>query len=244
MDLKNQDLLKYYQTGFNEVYGWCDAELFQTVDLLASQPINQTGGACEIGIQHGKLFLLLNQVIDRQYNSYAIDVFNNQHLNIDKSGEGNLEVFRNNLARFDKFQGQNTVIIPGDSTDTRLKLSEHIEPGSLRFFSIDGGHTAIHTVNDLKIANELISNEGVVILDDIMNHWWTGVLEGWINYSKSTPTLVPFAMGHNKLYLSKISYRDYYFDLMNTLNLDGPKTASDFFGHKIIKWKYWSVMPW
>ena len=120
MDLKNQDLLKYYQTGFNEVYGWCDAELFQTVDLLASQPINQTGGACEIGIQHGKQFLLLNHVIDRQYKSYAIDVFNNQHLNIDKSGEGNLEVFRNNLARFDKFHGQNTVIIPGDSTDTRL----------------------------------------------------------------------------------------------------------------------------
>jgi hypothetical protein len=122
MDLKNQDLLKYYQTGFNEVEGWCETELLKTIDLLSSQTINRTGGVCEIGIHHGKFFLLLNQIVDISYNSYAIDVFDNQHLNIDHSGYGNFEIFKNNLLKFDKSQGQNTVIIQGDSTDTQLKL--------------------------------------------------------------------------------------------------------------------------
>ena len=82
--------------------------------------------------------------------------------------------------------------------------------------SIDGGHTAIHTMNDLKLASNLISNEGIVILDDILNHRWIGVLEGLVKFLQTTPTLVPVMMGHNKLYLVKLSYQNkrlsYYID--------------------------------
>jgi hypothetical protein len=134
------------------------------------------------------------------------------------------------------------VIISGDSTDKRLQLINQIGPGSVRFFSIDGGHTAAHTLNDLQIANECISNEGIVILDDIMNPWWSGVIEGFVKFLQSSPTLVPVAMGHNKLYLSKISYQKYYTETFENLQLNGPKSYTNFFGHKILTFAYHSFV--
>lgn len=243
MSLKNPHLEKY-QPHFESVLGWCDTYLFDTIDLLSSQSINQKGGIAEIGVQDGRLFILLNQTVSAEYQSYAIDVFDEQHLNIDKSGGGRINYFKHNLQHLDRHQGKNTVIISGDSTDSALKLDKVIEPGSIKFFSIDGGHTPTHTMNDLQIASKAISNEGVVILDDILNHWCTGVLDGWVNFNRMNPSLVPFAMGHNKLYLCKISYRKFYLDLMNTIDLNGPYSISEFFGWPIVKWKYWKQLDW
>jgi len=240
----NNPYLEQYYPHFETVHGWCYDDIFNTLDILSTQPINQRGGIAEIGIQDGKLFLLLNQTVDENFKSYAIDIFNDQHLNVDKSGAGQLDAFRKNLETLDRHQGRNTLIIQGDSTDSSLQLTKMIQPGSIKFFSIDGGHTPIHVMNDLALANTIISNEGVVILDDIMNHWWTGVLEGWVKFNSMNPTLVPFAMGHNKLYLCKISYREYYVNLMSTLKIDGTGALSDFFGWKIVKWKYHKQMSW
>lgn len=116
-----------------------------------------------------------------------------------------------NLQKYDAHQGANTKIVIGDSTDYGLDLEKCIGPGSLRLISIDGGHSVEHTVNDLTLANKLINNEGVVILDDVMNYHWLGVMEGLFRFMSTTPTLVPFAIGDNKLYLCKLSFQDFYF---------------------------------
>jgi hypothetical protein len=239
MNLQNENLTKYLNHGFNTVEGWCEPELFITIDSIDALPINKTGGVCEIGVHHGKLFLLMNQITDPAYKSYAIDVFGNQELNIDKSGEGNLDTFRRNLINFDAHAGRNTIIVQGDSTDPALELTKLIKPGSLRFMSIDGGHTAIHALNDLKLAETLINNQGIVILDDVLNHWWPGVLEGLVTYLQDKPTLVPVAVGHNKLYLAKVSYKDYYLNHFKNLDFGGPKEVRKFFGHEISINRYW-----
>ena len=187
-----KSLADYCELGFNQVDGWCSNEVFKTIDLLNNLEINKTGGCLEIGVHHGKLYILLNSVIDSKFSSYAVDIFSNQDLNIDGSGNGSLEIFKKNLMLFG------------------LMLKKRIGVGSMRFISIDGGHTAEHTINDLKISSELISNEGVVILDDILNHHWLGVIEGVVKFLDSKPTLIPFAIGHNKLYLSKLSFNHRY----------------------------------
>ena len=236
--------IEQYRPHFELVYGFCYDDIFSTMDILSTQSINQRGGVAEIGIQEGKLFLLLNQTVDENFKSYAIDIFDDQQLNVDNSGTGHLGAFRKNLENFDRHNGRNTLIIQGDSTDSSLQLDKIIQPGSIKFFSVDGGHTPAHVMNDLLIANRAINNEGVVILDDILNHWWTGVLEGWVKFNSTNPTLVPFAMGHNKLYLCKIAYREYYVNLMSNLKIDGTGALSDFFGWKIVKWKYHKQMSW
>lgn len=206
--------LAEYKENFNAVQGWTSDKLFDTVKIMADCGINRQGGATEIGVHHGKLFILLNQVIEPHYPSYAVDVFGLQHLNIDKSGEGNKGIFLQNLADYDRWKGDNTHILEMDS----LSLTNQIPDNSMRFVSIDGGHTVEHTINDLKIAERIVANEGVVILDDIMGVYWCGVTEGYIKYSMTYPTIVPFAMGHNKLYLCKLSHHTYYFNLFKQLS--------------------------
>jgi hypothetical protein len=206
--------LEQYKETFDAVQGWTSDKLFDTVKVMADCGINRKGGVAEIGVHHGKFFILLNQVTEEKCESWAIDVFDMQHLNIDKSGEGNKSIFMQNLAEYDRWQGRNTHVLQMDS----MSLTNQIPDASLRFISIDGGHTVEHTINDLKIAERLIANEGVIILDDIMGVYWCGVTEGYIKYSMTYPTIVPFAMGHNKLYLCKLSHHEYYFNLFKPLS--------------------------
>ena len=77
--------LEKYKENFQAVQGWTSDRLFDTVDLMDKSGINRKGGVAEIGVHHGKFYILLNQVVDLHYKSYAIDVFGMQHLNIDMS---------------------------------------------------------------------------------------------------------------------------------------------------------------
>jgi cephalosporin hydroxylase len=232
MTTVNNHLARYQQEGFVKVAGWCSDKLFQTVDLLAAMPLNQRGGVCEIGVHHGKFFILLNQVTDENAKSFAVDVFDLQHLNIDKSGGGRRDIFERNLAAYDRHRGRNTTIVQGDSTDPALDLPQRIGPGTMRFVSVDGGHTAEHTINDLHLANCIVHNEGVVIVDDILNAHWLGVIEGVMLYLQARPTLVPFALGHNKLYMCKLSFHAAYLEAMSQCALATKQCL--FFGHRLV----------
>jgi hypothetical protein len=140
-------------------------------------------------------------------------------LNIDGSGSGNLKIFQNNLIKFDVHRGENCEIIMGDSFDH--SIFNIIPDASISIISIDGGHTKWHVVNDLKIAENKLSNDGIVIVDDFTNPGWPGVHEGVIVYLQQLHPLVPFAVGHNKLYLSKLSYQSQYLQKISSSNLFG-----------------------
>lgn len=232
MTFNNKYIEKYMIDGFDHVEGWCDHRVAEIVDFFDSMPLNKEGGACEIGIHHGKLFLLLNQAIEEKYKSYAVDVFDLQHLNIDHSGEGKKDIFANHIIKYDRHRGNNIILLEEDSIDPKNIMRKTIPSGSLRFMSVDGGHTVEHTINDLKIASELINSQGVVIIDDITNHWWMSVVEGVCKYMLSYPTLIPFAIGNNKLYLCNYSWHNYYCDQMSSSRF-GTK-ENKFFGHRLI----------
>jgi hypothetical protein len=234
LELNNQYLAQYLQDGFWRVDGYCMAEVFRVIDLIDSSGINNSGGVCEIGVHHGRLFMMLNQVTDSTDKSYAIDVFENQELNIDNSGRGSKEHFIDNLSNVDhKHHGANTTIITGDSTDSSLDLVNIIGAGTQRFISIDGGHTVEHVLNDLQIAEKLVRNEGVVIVDDIMHYSWLGVIQGTVKYLERHPTLIPFAIGYNKLWMCKMSYHKKYLEMFKNspLSRNWPQT---FGGYEIV----------
>ena len=232
MSFVNKNIEKYMKEGFDNVEGWCDPKVAEIIDMFDSLSLNKEGGACEIGIHHGKLFLLLNQTIEEKYKSYAVDVFDFQHLNIDNSGEGRKDMFIKNVVNYDRHGGKNIVVIEGDSTDPKNFLKDSVPNGSFRFMSVDGGHTVEHTINDLKISSEMINNEGIVIVDDITNHWWMSVVEGVCKYLLTYPTLIPIAVGQNKLYMCKLSWHDYYYNQLNMSRFRTKETK--FFGHKLI----------
>jgi hypothetical protein len=216
MDIKHEHMKWYIDNAFHLVGGFCKNYVAKALDLIEQSPYNKKGlGVAEIGVHAGRLYILLNRTVrDKTHKSYAIDLFESgQSRNSDNSGDGKKFVFISNLLKYDIFLGENTVIIEGDSTDSALELESKIAPGSLKYVSVDGGHLPENVVNDLKLAEKWIDSEGIVILDDIMHEGWIGVIQGALKYLENSPTLQPFAIGYNKLWLTKSSMRKTYYDL-------------------------------
>lgn len=215
----NLHLQKYMSSGFDSVPGWCDMGLFTAVDKLnkIQNAFEARAGVLEIGVHHGKFFILLNQVTEEDDCSAAIDLFDEQTLNIDQSGSGDLLAFKRNLELFDRHGGKNVRIFSTDSTTLTPSLFGDTR---FRFISIDGGHTTEHTLNDLGLVVNWLHSCGVVFVDDIFNYHWPGVIEGVIRFLLTAPTLVPFAIGYNKLLLCRLSYYRCYFEAMRTSGLE------------------------
>lgn len=230
--MRTPAIAAYMDHGFAAVEGWCSPFVADMVGLVDSfqRRSGCSGGVAEVGIHHGKLFLLLNATCERDERSFAIDVFDSQDLNIDHSGMGNRLQFETNLRRFDRHKGANVTIVAGDSTAaaTQRQIDRPV-----RIFSVDGGHTVEHTLSDLALAQRSIAPAGVVILDDILNAHWLGVIEGAMRYLMQRPLLVPFAIGHNKLLLANLPYARRYYDVFAGSSLC-TKPGVEFLGYRLV----------
>jgi hypothetical protein len=171
---------RYAHDGLDKVEGWCIPHILSIVGHLAAfhEAIGFQGSAVEIGVHHGKFFLALHNAVDG-WPSMAIDVFEDQASNIDRSGRGSMARFKANVTQFAD-NPQNVIIEARDSLTIRPidveTLSEKIGPA--QFFSIDGGHTKQHVANDYRIAEQMTSQPGIIIVDDITHPGWPGVMEG------------------------------------------------------------------
>jgi hypothetical protein len=138
-----------------------------------------------------------------------VDIFGNQHLNVDRSGHGQLATFFRNVAKYGAGTERVTVIARPSQEVTPKEIL--VPCGPARLFSIDGGHTASLTLSDLWLADSCIAEGGIVFLDDVFNSSWPGVYEGAVRYlDTGSGRLVPFAIGVNKVMLTTESHRDRY----------------------------------
>ena len=222
----------YMRDGFRRIEGWCSGYLSGVLKLIDAhqRAHGVAGGVAEIGIHHGLLFLMLNSLCDVSEQSYAIDLFEAQGLNIDHSGQGSKTAFLDNMARFDGKRGPSACVGAADSTTADIR---RVVTAPVRIFSIDGGHTAEHTVADLHSAQSVLHPSGVVILDDVTNDHWLGVIEGAMSFLQHRPTLVPFAIGFNKLLLANLSHAGDYAELI---------ADSSFASKKDVKFMGWQLV--
>lgn len=234
---------KYQQNGFEQVNGWVKRTLPAFLESIKDISWNGGGGVCEIGTFQGRFFLQLRSLLPVAVESYGIDVFEDQHLNIDASGSyaATKDILEDNVAKYDPHGGELVYIIKGDSTTgkTQAEIYNQIPFGTIKYFSIDGGHTMAHVVNDMRIAERLLTDGGIVIMDDILHPHWMGVISGVTEYLRSHPTLVPFAVGYNKLFLCKMSYYDKYIEeLKNNPHSQQLVTFMDkpIWGVEVIDW--------
>jgi hypothetical protein len=223
-------LQQYRDNHMNRVEGFSHISAIYVLEHLSL--LNETESILEIGVHHGQFFIALNQLSTQK--GFAIDVFDNQHMNIDKSGEGNYRKFLQNLDEHDvKHRGKNVIIIEGDSLEPFTQQKVHDYNVGFSYISIDGGHTPAHVMNDLSFASKILASNGIVILDDYFNHWWPSVTEGLVHYLNTTPSLVPFATSNNKMWLCRITNRQKFINHMLKIENFG-KTPTSFFGHNIL----------
>lgn len=195
------NLSQYLSSGAKRVSGWLNPVSAAFIASISKhqRQIGFAGSSGEIGVHHGKLFLLLHIMADLDRPSFAVDLFEDQHLNADSSGKGDYQRFMSNV---DRWAGRRDAvkIFKGSSLD--LDPSAVIAGcGRSRLFSVDGGHTTECTLNDLQIAEAVSEPHGVVVIDDVFNEFFPEVSMG-MNAYVAKGRLRPFAITPNKLYLA------------------------------------------
>lgn len=210
------DLQGYVCGPFAGIGGWCEAGLWQTVEaVLDVQAKLQVGGpVAEIGVHHGKFFIGLALAKKHPAGNLAIDVFDDQTFNVDKSGRGNRAVFMRNLEACGIAAEAVDVRQVDSSTLTDAEIAAlRTSSGGFSLFSVDGGHLAEHAYNDLLLAMKLTGPGGVIFVDDYLNPDWPGVGEAIAKlYLMSAPMFVPFVYTANKLLLCHRRHYQDYFD--------------------------------
>ncbi|MEO7221343.1 MAG: class I SAM-dependent methyltransferase [Devosia sp.] len=200
-----------YLASVHTVKGWLsDSTAILSHALMEHQTsLGITGNACEIGVHHGRYFIALALGLSGNERGVAIDLFEAQAENVDRSGKGNRAIFEQNIARF--LDPQTITAIQGNSL--KLSAADILALGCIRFFSVDGSHTSAATLNDIRLAEASLADGGIVAVDDVLSVLWTGVISGVSDYLHDRPGLRPFAIVPNKLLLchpkNSAGYRDF-----------------------------------
>ena len=205
-------ITQYIDGGQRSVDGWLSNLDARLIALLAAHQKQRgiTGSVGEIGIHHGRLLILLALTLEKDERAFAVDIFGEQELNLDRSGEGDEARFRANLQRFGVPEAQ-VAVVRASSLDVRWPELERRVQARARLFSIDGGHTALVTANDFVIADEGLADQGVAILDDYFNPEFPEVSQGVCRHLLvDGGKLVPFAIGDNKILFARPGAGDAY----------------------------------
>ena len=196
----------------NRIDGWLtslDAGLTAAVGAF-QQKKGLRGSVGEIGIHHGRLFLVLALGMMEGERAFAIDVFDDQGLNLDRSGRGDEAIFRSNLARHAVRVDDVTVLRRSSLDLCWADIQTHVGQLS-RLSSVDGGHTAEVVQHDLEIMEDGLAEHGVIVLDDYYTAEYPAVSEGTARFFVSRPgAIVPFAIGDSRMLLCRPAWADAY----------------------------------
>ena len=222
--------------GHELVKGWLFPGAAEAILQLseAQRRAGVRGGVAEIGVHHGKLFILLYLLGEKDEPAVAIDLFSHQELNVDQSGKGDLAIFRENLQRH--ADSSRLVVHEGDSTQLSSARLAELGCGPLRLISIDGGHTAEITAHDLTTAEGALAEGGIVILDDCFKEMWPGVIDGVHRYFSEPRGIVPFGIGSNKTFFCHPTFATRYADVLR--GLEAKIAEQMFLGAPVVSFEY------
>ena len=227
---------RYRKVGYRFVTGFLEPGNLPVLEVLdrAQQSRRVSGAVAEIGVHHGRLFIALHLLQRGSGKSVAIDLFGDQELNIDNSGRGDMEKFTDNVALWASMDG--VVLHQDDSTQLTPEALTEKAGGPIRFFSVDGGHTAEIVYSDMRLAEATVADGGIVIADDVFNQQWPGVAVGTLRYLHDDAKLVPFAVGFNKVLFTQPAYADDYREALRSAFSTGLRLQTEetvFDGHPV-----------
>lgn len=193
---------KYVRNGMRRVQGYLshmDAEVI--LHLLQWQKRRDIRGSlCEIGVHHGRLFLLLALSRRPGEVALAIDLFEDDAVNTGAHAGRDGALQRN--ARKLEIPLSNEEIVKSSSHDLTADQIRSRAQGSIRFFSIDGGHLYGDVQNDLRLAQQCISADSIIAVDDFFSVLWPEVSFATYDFLRAQSEIVPVCATRSKLYLA------------------------------------------
>jgi hypothetical protein len=194
------DLQRYrrYLAEFGSVEGWFTEGAIATWDVLLAHQTAQgwTGDLLEIGVLRGKSASLMALharpaetvvLVDPALRRQAVDLVHEAHPG------------QNVLVR----RRSDEIVEHPDITSRRHRL---------RWIHIDGEHSGPAVTNDLSLAAELLSHEGIICLDDFLAPAYPQITRAAFAYLEHNPDLHLFLVGYRKGF---ICHRDMSMQYMS-----------------------------
>lgn len=182
------------------------------------------GNIAEIGVYHGKYLVGLSTALRADEYAIAVDIFENQFENSDLAGYDEVgpsairslteEAFRRNFETY--CPGRRLHVISRSSLEVNV-ADLVLDSRKIRFFSIDGGHSLGVFLNDLKLAEASLSDQGIISIDDILNAQWPGIVTGAVRFFDGPTRLRPIAFIANKLLCSFEPFADVYREVLRQI---------------------------
>jgi hypothetical protein len=226
---------EFIKTKLPTVEGWLEnPAAYVTSTLLRTQTAEKvSGGIFEIGVFAGKYLSLLYHLTQQSGEIVlGMDTFEwYPQANVDRN-------FKSVFGQCDRLK-----LMKLNSTKATPEIVTSALGGKPRFISVDGAHTAPEVYGDIKLAESVLADGGIVAIDDLLNPHAIGVSEGAYRYflTRGAGGLVPFAYCANKLFISRAAdcerYRRALESFLNA-NADLP-FAVDFLD-RLKKGRHWA----
>ncbi len=170
---------------------------------------NISGNLGEVGVWEGKSASVICNYCKEEETVVLIDPILSQ----------NKDVILNNINTVSSKVSKKIVFcnIVSEKFES-LQRELHLEK-SLRFFHIDGCHTATNVYSDLELADKLLTNDAVLVVDDFFNPIYPQITEALYRYLFINPYKFRLFLGaFNKAYLCRAgAYQKYYSYCMENL---------------------------
>jgi hypothetical protein len=234
--------LRYALVGQRFVHGWLSDLGLRLVDAAeyVQREHDVRGNIAEIGVHHGRLFILLCLARRPSETALALDLFEDQEFNVDSSGKGDRGRLEANLRRWHpdyadvEIRQGNSLLLTADDLREMVK-------GPLRLISVDGGHTVENTMHDLAIATAALTPGGIVILDDCFSDYFPSVAEGAQNFLRENRDFQVFACGGNKTLITDRDHAARFRESIAKRFVDGPVHMDErvFMGNPVLAFERW-----
>ncbi len=234
------DIDAYWQDGLPNIEGWVNERWLPHLKLIdqVQNDLGIAGHVAEIGVFHGKLLIALAHLAQPGGKVTAIDVFDDQLRNIDGAGVGSLEQLQANIQSYGPDHKVSYAFIKNDST--ALTCAEKVDlvrnRGPFRLFSVDGCHTAEHTLSDLLTAQDCLAPGGVVLLDDVFQPHWPGVTEAVaLFHGRCVPRIKPFLYCAHKMFFAGHGWHaDFLRACTDRFGRQADAKMTEMFGHRVL----------
>ncbi|MFE0191027.1 class I SAM-dependent methyltransferase [Streptomyces sp. NPDC058989] len=164
-------------TRLSEVKGWfftADQLLFDWF-LAYQQDRSESGDLLELGAYMGKSAIFLGARLRPEERFTVCDLFDSPAEDASNSKEMKKSYATLTRRAFEAnylaFHDELPTIVQGLSS----MVSDHVDPGSVRFAHIDASHLYEHVHGDILAVRELLTGSGVVVLDDYRAEHCPGV---------------------------------------------------------------------
>lgn len=193
--------LAQFNEQFGAVEGWFALQSAALFDIFLTDQAERgvKGDMMEIGVAYGRSALLMALHAQKGEKLWLNDI--------------NESLLKQVAPRISEVAGSQAQLLFEPSK--KLKPRDLPKPKSVRFHHIDGDHGRGAQHVDLAIADRIVSEDGLVVLDDFPTLSFLGLMVGVLEWMAANPkSFRLFLAGSNKGYLCRPSREKFYLTMI------------------------------